>query len=416
MQLPLRRPVGLKGVSTMTIPPDHAVWRQKHHDVAALTEQLVTHFIDNVATCNLPPGTPIAACLAAITQTSLEIAQGILEGRDVADRLEGLAIVAAELAHEGVPIDIVLHGLRESIRIVLGQTFVQDQDWTHDTLIDGFQIAMTISDQLCMTVTHAYIGEHSGETIGQDVERTLISALLTGRWTPAEARKFGITVAETYSVLALAIRKTPDANLRTSHAESALHGLSRLQNALTERSHGQGLALLSLDGGTLLIPADAISENELDSLVEALAQEANVALVAVLVSAPTTDLASATKTAHETLEVVERLACTPGLYRFADLALEYQLSRPGPGLTQLRELLIPLDEFPELRETLRVYIANNMNRARTARVMDIHAKTVDHRLRRIDRLTELNPARVSDLWQLRSALIARHFRDDGLQY
>nr|WP_255533013.1 helix-turn-helix domain-containing protein [Nocardia sp. XZ_19_231] len=54
-----------------------------------------------------------------------------------------------------------------------------------------------------------------------------------------------------------------------------------------------------------------------------------------------------------------------------------------------------------------------MNRAQTARIMNIHTNTVDYRLRRIARLTGLNPARASDLWQLRSAMVARDCRDDG---
>src|SRR3546814_15975416 len=41
-------------------------------------------------------------------------------------------------------------------------------------------------------------------------ERTLTTSLLAGRWTPAMARKCGITIAANYSVLAIAIRENPD--------------------------------------------------------------------------------------------------------------------------------------------------------------------------------------------------------------
>ncbi len=392
----------------MTIPSDNAAWRPTLHDVASLTDQLVIHFIDDVATYDISPGTPIATRLGAITRASLEVAQGMLEGRDITHELGELAIIAAGLAGEGVPIDLVLHGFHEGIRLVVGQMFVQYQDCTRETVIDGFQIAMTISDQLCMTVAHAYIGEHGGARFGPDAERTLTSALLAGQWTPAMARKCGITIAAAYSVLAIAIRANPDAGI-------ALHYLRRLRKALNRHSDGQGLARLSADGGTVLIPTEAVAEHELDALVAALAEAAQVEIVAAVVSAPTADITSAAKTAHEILEVVERLACAPGLYRFGELALEYQLSRPGPGLSRLGDLLAPLEQYPELRKTLRVHIANNLNRAQTARILNIHANTVDYRLRRITRLTGLNPARASDLWQLRSAMVVRDCRDDGLE-
>ncbi|WKG12017.1 helix-turn-helix domain-containing protein [Nocardia sp. PE-7] len=393
-------------VPTMAIPSENAVWLRTLHDVASLTDQLVLHFIDDVATYDISPGTPIATSLVAITRASLEVAQGMLEGNDVTHELGELAIIAAGLAGEGVPIDLVLHGFHEGMRIVVGQMFLQYQDCTRETVIDGFQIAMTISDQLCMTVAHAYVGEHGGARFGPDAERTLTSALLAGQWTHSMARKCGITIAATYSVLAVTIREIPDSGI-------ALHYLRKLRKALAHHSDGQGLARLSADGGTILIPAETVAEHELDALVAALAGAAQVELVAAVVSTPTADIASAAKTAHEILEVVERLACAPGLYRFDELALEYQLSRPGPGLSRLGELVAPLEQYPDLRKTLRVHIANNLNRAQTARTMNIHANTVDYRLRRIARLTGLNPARASDLWQLRAAMVARDCRDDS---
>jgi hypothetical protein len=389
----------------MTIPSDNAEWRQSLHDVASLTDQIVTHFIDDVAQCDISPGTPMAARLVAITRLSLEIAQGILTGRDIAYDLGELAIIAAGLAGDSVPIDLVLRGFHEGVRIVADQVFVQFPDCTREAVIDGFQIAMTINDQLCTTVTHAYVGEHGAATYGQDAERTLTSALLSGQWTPATARRCGIPIADTYSVLAIAMRANPDASI-------ALHYLHSVRKALARHSDGRGLARLSIEGGTVLIPTEAVAEHELDSLVEALASAAQVELVAAVVSAPAADVASAAKTAHEMLDVVERLECAPGLYRFGQIALEYQLSRPGLGLSQLGELLAPLDRYPELQKTLRIHIANDLNRAQTALLMNIHTNTVDYRLRRIARLTGLNPARASDLWQLRSAMVARDCRED----
>ncbi|MFG2442513.1 PucR family transcriptional regulator [Nocardia fluminea] len=348
----------------------------------------------------------MASRIVAITRVCLAIAQGMSQGRDVAHELDELATNAAELACDNVPIDFVLRGFHEGVRIVVGQLFVQYQDCPRDAVIDGFQIAMAVNAQLCTTVAHAYIGEHDDASFGPDAERTLTSALLADQWTPALARKRGIPVADTYSVLAIVSRTNPDVG-------KTLDCLLSLRKALAQHTGGQGLAQLSLEGGTVLVPTEALAEHELDSLVEALAGAAQVELVAVAVAASAAEVASAAKTAHEMLDVVDRLECAPGLYRFGEFALAYQLSRPGLGLSLLGDLLAPLDRYPELRKTLRVHIAGNLSRAQTARIMNIHTNTVDYRLRRIARLTGLNPARASDLWQLRSALVARDCREDN---
>lgn len=73
--------------------------------------------------------------------------------------------------------------------------------------------------------------------------------------------------------------------------------------------------------------------------------------MAAMVPAATDEIPAAAERAHELLDMVERLDCPPGLYRFADLALEYQLTRPvahltgldptqGSGLWQLRSAMI----------------------------------------------------------------------------
>ncbi|WP_174189768.1 PucR family transcriptional regulator, partial [Nocardia barduliensis] len=83
---------------------------------------------------------------------------------------------------------------------------------------------------------------------------------------------------------------------------------------------------------------------------------------------------------------------------------------PGPAREHLGSLLDPLDEHPELLETLQVHIAHNLNRGRTARLLHVHTNTVDYRLKRIAQLTGFDPTMASGLWHLRSALVARTYR------
>ncbi|MGW6421968.1 PucR family transcriptional regulator [Nocardia sp. NPDC055053] len=395
----------------MTVPVDGAPMWQPLREVRTLTGTLVGHFVDTVATCRTLPGDAISGDVTTVTRLCLEIVGGMLDGRDETERLNRLSVAAAGWAREGVPIDTILHAFHEGFRLALDTVFDGVGDGDRASLIDGFRRAVTMSDQLCTTVTLAYIREHrdiAGEH--HTAVHTLTSALLAGQPTVTMARECGIAVADAYSVLALSIRRHPaHDDPRVNAAVVARRTLRRVQAALAHHGGDQVLSLLSVDGGTLLIPAELMDSDALDALLAALSRAARVDVTGALVPATTEEIPSAAERAHELLDMVERLDCAPGLYRFGDLALEYQLTRPGPGRARLGELLAPLDNHPELFETLRVHIANNMNRRRTARLLHIHTNTVDYRLRRIAQLTGLDPAQGSGLWQLRSAMIARSF-------
>lgn len=88
------------------------------------------------------------------------------------------------------------------------------------------------------------------------------------------------------------------------------------------------------------------------------------------------------------------------------MLLEYQLSRPSPARAELARLLDPLRSNPELLRTLQSYLRNGLSRARTAAELYVHPNTVDYRLRRIARLTGLNPVQPKDLQHLRAAILA----------
>lgn len=57
--------------------------------------------------------------------------------------------------------------------------------------------------------------------------------------------------------------------------------------------------------------------------------------------------------------------------------------------------------------TLETYLELGLDRRATAAALHIHPNTVDYRIRRIDRLTGLSPARPADLQHISAALVAR---------
>jgi sugar diacid utilization regulator len=123
--------------------------------------------------------------------------------------------------------------------------------------------------------------------------------------------------------------------------------------------------------------------------------------------ADTADLPEQHRQTREVLDIVLGLGRPPGSYRLEDVLLEYQLGRPTPATTRLAALLDPLSENPDLLPTLERYLAEDLNRRRTATVLHIHPNTVDYRLRRITALTGLDPAKPQDLQHIGAALAAR---------
>ncbi|MET8423337.1 helix-turn-helix domain-containing protein [Nocardia sp. NPDC004860] len=382
-------------------------------DVQGVSRRLVGHFVDNVIPCGTLPGDVISGDVTAVTRVCLELAVAMLDGEDIPEKAGRLAEAAAGWAREGVPIDTVLHSIHEGFQI--GMDLVLSKVTEHDfgSLLEGAKLVVTMLDTISATVSRAYVREFKAVVSEHHTAvHTLTSALIGGHPTSTMARECGIEIAAEYSVLALDIPEHPDEHHPMLDGKVvARRKLRRLQAELAIRCGERALALLSVDGGTVLIPTGALTDAALDELVARLSAAAHVPVTAALVVAAVDELSSAADRAHELLDMVQRLECLPGLYRFADMALEYQLTRPGPGLETLGALLNPLDAHTELLQTLSCHISNNLSRRRTARVMHIHTNTVDYRLKRIYQLTGFDPTVNSGLWQLRSALIARTFTD-----
>ncbi|MFE1593506.1 PucR family transcriptional regulator [Nocardia sp. NPDC058705] len=381
-------------------------------DVRALSRQMVGHFVANVAPCGTLPGDAISGDVTTITRICLEFAVGMLDGRDVPSQLQRLQDAASAWAREGVPIDTIHHSIAEGFKMGLDLVISSASGNDFDSLVGGVKVVMELLDTITAQISMAYVRELRGVVSEHHTAvHTLTSALLGGHSTSTMARECGITIAETYTVFALAIpQHREEANPALDSKVVARRKLRRVQAELAKRCGDSALSLLSVDGGTVLIPADAFDREGLAALVAQLSQAAQVGITAAMVETSTTGVPDAADQAHELLDMVQRLEVTSGLYRFDELALEYQLTRPGPGREFLGSLLDPLDQYPELLETLQRHIANNLNRQRTARVLHVHTNTVDYRLKRIGQLTGFDPTQPSGLWYLRSALVARSYR------
>ncbi|MEU8898599.1 helix-turn-helix domain-containing protein [Nocardia sp. NPDC048505] len=381
-------------------------------DVRSLSRQMVGHFVENVVPCGTLPGDAISGDVTTITRVCLEFAVSMLDGNDIPAKLARLQEAAASWAREGVPIDTIHHSIHEGFKIGFELVVANASLTDYDNMVDGAKMVLEMLDQITSAISVAYVRElRSAVSEHHTAVHTLTSALLGGHSTSTMARECGITIAPSYDVVAVSIPPhREESNPAVDGQVVARRKLRRVQTELAARCRNNALSLLSVDGGTVLIPAEMFDSAELDALVVQLAHAAQVGLTATLVQATPDLIPDAADQAHELLDMVQRLEMVPGLYRFDELALEYQLTRPGPGREYLGSLLDTLDEHPELLETLQRHIANNLNRQRTARVLHVHTNTVDYRLKRIAQLTGFDPAQPSGLWYLRSALVARSYR------
>ncbi|MFI6871579.1 PucR family transcriptional regulator [Nocardia sp. NPDC050406] len=394
-------------------------------DVWALSRQMVGHFVENVAPCGTLPGDAIYGDITTITRTCLEIAVSMLDGTDLPAKTERLQEAAAQWAREGVPIDTIHHAIHEGFKIGFDLVVTtatarfrgDDSEFRlassdYESLIDAAKLVVEMLDRMTSAVSLAYVRELRA-VVGEHhtAVHTLTSALLGGHPTSTMARECGIEIADSYHVLALSIPAHPEESDPTLDGKVvARRKLRRVQAELALRCADTALSLLSVDGGTILIPDTADAPEDLDELIVHLSRAGRVPITATTVTTTPSGIPTAADQAHDLLDMVHRLQCVRGLYRFDDLALEFQLTRPGPGREYLGSLLDRLDEHPELLETLQRHIANNLNRQRTARVLHVHTNTVDYRLKRIAQLTGFDPTQASGLWYLRSALVARSYR------
>ncbi|GAA5049661.1 PucR family transcriptional regulator [Nocardia callitridis] len=381
-------------------------------DVRALSRQMVGHFVENVIPCGTLPGDAISGDVTTITRVCLELAVSMLDGRDIPEKLQRLQDAAAGWAREGVPIDTIHHAVHEGFKMGLDLVVSDATIKDYGNLVDGAKMVVELLDMITSAISVAYVRELRGVVSEHHTAvHTLTSALLGGHSTSTMARECGIAISTSYVVLAVAIPPHRDEhNPMLDGQVVARRKLRRVQAELATRCGASALSLLSVDGGTILIPSDTFDETGVDPLVTQLSQAAQVGITATMVEATPEQIPNAADQSHELLDMVQRLESVPGLYRFDELALEYQLTRPGPGREYLGSLLDPLDEHPELLETLQRHIGNNLNRQRTARVLHVHTNTVDYRLKRIGQLTGFDPSQPSGLWYLRSALVARSYR------
>ncbi|MEV5652594.1 helix-turn-helix domain-containing protein [Nocardia sp. NPDC052254] len=354
-------------------------------------------------------GAGVRECLALAADL---VAEPDPEPADAA-RLAELVGRAGAWAREGVDLDTVLRAYHETVRTAFAD-LAGGRRTGADLVADADQ-ALRLLETVTVATSAAYLDEHrSAARHHQTAAQTLVTALLSGHGRAALARRTGIVIAPAYQVVALSIAVHPGETDPRRNAETvARRKLRRLQSALAPVLGSRALSLLSVDGGTVLVPVDATEgAARIDAPVltadalEVLSAAASVPLTAAVVTGVTSRIPDLAAQAHDLLELVRALGRPPGLYDIADVAVEYQLTRPGPARDHLAAALGPLTPHPELLETLRAYVDSGLDRKSTAVRLAIHPTSLSHRVRRIERLTGITLSRPDGLARASLALLA----------
>ncbi|WP_433723017.1 PucR family transcriptional regulator [Nocardia sp. CA-129566] len=365
--------------------------------IASDSERIVRHLLDAVAPRHAAEKSVLRGEIGLVVTNCLAlVANGVGEP---SIRMHGIRRAAARWARVGFPIDAVHHLVQEGFRLHLDAH-------TPDAVSTAWRSTETrrlieALHAVTAAVSMAYLDSGSAASAEEAELHALSVALLRGHHTSKIGREHNVPVADRYVVLALAIGDIDEAPIARPNV------LELLRDRLGGLAGRPIPALLSDCGGTLLVPLVPAGDQELHRLIIGLAATTPVTATAVI-AAPE-QIPTATDRAHELLDIVERLRWGPGIYHFDDLAVEYQLTRPGPGRDLLATILDPLEDHPELFDTLREHIRNGLNRRLTARALHIHQNTIDHRLKRIGQLVGLDAGRAEFLWRLRAALIVRSY-------
>ncbi|MFB7718351.1 MULTISPECIES: PucR family transcriptional regulator [unclassified Nocardia] len=347
----------------------------------------------------------------AIARHCDKIMSDMFAARDVTDDgiyVERLRNSTKNWLRHGISIDTVHRAIREAAdrafeRLVGGSTV---RDPGH--LLGHTRRLFRIHGVVTTIMSSIFVEQiHPGAERPAAHLYTVASALAEGRTAALPA---DVDIANSYAVLAVSIPRHRDEESGSPSASLvAQRKLGRMQIALDDRTGSTALSTLGVRGGTILIPSLEATSNRLDQLVGELSHAVQVPITAIVLDSTRDGVRASADLAHDLLDVAIRLRYPGGLYRSGDLALEYQLTRPGPARDKLGSLLDPLSMHPDLLHTLLLHIHTNLSRQHTARLLHLHRNTIDYRLHRIQELTGYDPADQTGLWYLQSALVVRAY-------
>ncbi|WP_433566314.1 PucR family transcriptional regulator [Nocardia sp. CA-151230] len=323
------------------------------------------------------------------------------EGREPqAGDLDDMIAVAARRAREGIPLDAVLavyhQGALAAWNFLTAQARTEHE---REELLRAVPQLLRYLGVVIPGVAGSYLRERQDLHWEQrEAKRALAQALLQGKPAELPADRFGIVLGG-YHVLALRtagavgdVRPAAVGDVRPAAGDGA-RPVMRVIHGEVDALSPLALTVLDRAGGWVLVPLSEPAAR-VDAAVARIAAAAGVRVIAGTATAATvSEIPARAEEAGEIARLALGLGRPTGVYRMADLALQYQFARPGPARAWLLGLLAPLAEHQHLMAALRAYLACDHNRVAAAESLVVHRNTLNYRLNRIAALTGYDPGR-----------------------
>lgn len=230
--------------------------------------------------------------LITIARCGLEgVTAAIRTGRPVPERtVARLEAIAARMADRELPIALIQHvmhaGIKAGFELVASE---RPRSVRQGFFTDGARLIQA-TQTLSTAVLRGYVGEVRSMTGDRRIAaQTLVSALLAGKADPTMAHRCGAELSPSYFVVAVALGPHPDENDRRLDSRVvARRKLRRVQAELATIRECRVLSILSVDGGTILIPTEfaADVEERLDDLIARLTRAAAAPMTATFTASP----------------------------------------------------------------------------------------------------------------------------------
>lgn len=328
------------------------------------------------------------------------------------EEISGPVSAGIRRAQEGVPFAAMISAYLAGTRAALEELQEMATPAEQEELILAGHHALRYLGHVLPMLSTVYLEEYRalyGEE--QDLRRTLVAALIAGEPADDLAARARVSVADSYTVLALTLRGGAVAEVPGTTADVAGRRLVRtVHEIVAEHLGARALTALEPRGGLVLAPSrevaaepEKVAAEVATALTERLGATPYVGLVT---HAAPGEIPASAEQATEVARLARVLGRPPGVHVLDEMLTEYQLTRPGPARDRLVARLHPLDGHPHLREALESFLACDHNSKLAAERLHVHTNTLHYRLRRIAELTALDPARPAHLRVLAGALVA----------
>lgn len=322
------------------------------------------------------------------------------------DELGAMLRSARRRAEEQIPLPAVLEAYYSGFRACWEEVAsLADRD-DIDELGDIGLLVLRYLELVTTAVTEAYVETVTAMT-GRDraVRDQLLMRLVVGEDVPAMWSDAGLRPWRERTLLDLRVRAPRHQHDVTVTIE-ARRRARVIREVLVELSGHEVLDSLTPTGGLIVLRGTHSAEDVRSALGKALNGRWHAGLAHAAGPATTADAATA---AHDCAEVAKRLGLATGVHEIGALALEIQVTRPGPARDALAKMLNPLDDQPDLLDTLAAYVVADGRRSEVAQELHVHPNTLDYRLHRVRDLIGVDVTKTQASHLVRSALIVRRF-------